>query len=717
MPIIFLATLASAAAATLPAPITKVTVYSDRARVTRTAHLNVNGVERVELPLLVDRIDPGSILVEASGAEVRRVDIEHVDADDFPRTEARELLGELEKLDDQIARAQGDRAAAQAILAAVRELKPSSNSEDSLRPIPKLNPSAWSLVLTFVADWSQRLQERSRDLDEKLIDLDRERARLRERAQKVGGAGRRAGWRVTPQLAGHGAARVTLTYFVTNARWYPSYDLQLWPDKGQVQVSFSGQVSQESGEDWDDAQLVLSTAVPATSVVAPRLLTWKIGDRERFIPTPVPAADNTRPPPSAQPLPVAEREDESLRRRLLAYAGAVGGDGKAVTEPETVNGFEDRDGDGIPDVADRCVGDESSGGDADGCPSADKDQYSVRLHDLEKRTEKLKEQVMRARQRMNLQQDIVLGAKTPEPPPPPAQPADVSVMRAPPAPARRGVLAGAPAVRHRSYESAGEMAAEEKTVEIDTMSETVVTASGSSTPSDEYVRTVEVGLAPPSGYRAPTYAPDLPASLAGGYDLFFPSLRPETIKSGQGKRRVALFAEAWPVSVERRLYPALAPEAFLVAEIKNPSGRVLPGGPANLFVGADPAGVATLKVSAPGEAFTLPLGIDRAVKPIRNVKLVLQEKGVVFKDEVNQYQVSTEVANPYPGPLNVRIYDQLPLSTDKNVEVRLLRNDQVARVVNDSGQMEWQLTIAPRSTVAVTFVYSLRRPKGWRLHQ
>src|SRR6185295_14814108 len=85
-----------------------------------------------------------------------------------------------------------------------------------------------------------------------------------------------------------------------------------------------------------------------------------------------------------------------------------------------------------------------------------------------------------------------------------------------------------------------------------------------------------MALGPPPGYRPPVYEAELPASAAGGYDLFYKSARAESVGSGKGARRVALFSQNWPVLVERKIYPALVPEAFLVAEIKNPSGQPLP---------------------------------------------------------------------------------------------------------------------------------------------
>ncbi|HLL53828.1 MAG TPA: DUF4139 domain-containing protein, partial [Myxococcaceae bacterium] len=245
--------------------------------------------------------------------------------------------------------------------------------------------------------------------------------------------------------------------------------------------------------------------------------------------------------------------------------------------------------------------------------------------------------------------------------------------------------------------------------------------SGEVASADGYMTTPPAeafSLAPPPGYSPPAVNPDMPAALAGGYDLSYPSLRPETLRSGQGARRVALFIESWPVTVERKVFPALAPEAaFLVAELKSPASQMLPGGEAHLFVGQDPTGTARLKLVAPGEPFTLPLGLDRAIKPIHNVKLVQSERGLIGQDEVTEYVVTNELANPYPFPLQVRIFDQWPLAADKDTEVLLLKTEPYALQDKVTGALEWRLSVPPKQKAVVSFTYSLRRPKGWRLHQ
>jgi uncharacterized protein (TIGR02231 family) len=226
-----------------------------------------------------------------------------------------------------------------------------------------------------------------------------------------------------------------------------------------------------------------------------------------------------------------------------------------------------------------------------------------------------------------------------------------------------------------------------------------------------------VGLAPPAGWVRPQLDARLPAARAGGHDLAFRAARPETVRTGGSVRQVPLFSESWPVKVERELYPALAQDAFLVAELKSPSRQVLPGGEAQLYVGADPAGTAQLQVVAPGEPFTLPLGLDRAVRPVRNVQLVTTERGFIGKDDETQYLTTIEVANPYPFALPVRIHDQWPLSRSDDVQVRLVRTEPWAEQDPAKGTLIWRLTVPPSGKTTVSFRYTVRHPKGWRLHQ
>ena len=653
---LFVFTTFMAAAVSVDAPITAVTVFSDRARVTRTASVSVEGTGRYDLPLLIDSVDPATIRVEAQGAEVRRVDLGRVEAEEFPVGEARDLIGKLEKVDDQLARLRGDRDAAHALWNAVRGIAPSTPSDEPLRPRVKLNAAGWGSGIAFVSGWMERMQARARDLDEKMTDLARERQQLAEKARILGGARRHAGYRVSTMLAGNGKARVTVSYMAVNARWTPAYEIQLLSDQKRVQVGFAGLVSQETGEDWVDAEFTLSTSVPATTTQYPKVYTWKIGEKERFIPTPSPVVEQTRPPPRAvPPLPLSREADEV--RQLLALVLQK----QPLLDVKQAEEKEESD-----------KRDESKNAKAAERPEP--------MGDLDSMT----------------REEAPKGEMAPPPPPsapmPSAAPTPSYEFQDQSVTAQPSAMPRAPGAYRTSTQSLSE----------------VISSGRSRNP----VVTENLGLAPPPSYQPPYYGPDLPVTLAGGYDLTFHSARAETVRSGKGQRRVSLFAQAWPVSVERRVYPALSPEAYLTAEIKNPSPQALPGGTANLFVGDDPAGVAHLNLVSPGEKFTLPLGIDRAIKA---------EKGLFSKDEISEYSVTTEIANPYRVPIPLRVIDQVPLTDDKNVEIKLLRTSPqpVAQTDEDKvrGALEWMITVPASGKQTVTFVYTVRRPKGWRMHQ
>ncbi len=585
------------------APVRRVTVFSDQARVVRVAEVAPTGgsKQRLEFPLLPASVDQNSIRVESQGVDLQGVTIEPVKPEVFRTAEAKALVQAIDanRLEVSRLRAEVDVYAQQArALGSVNATLP---QRDPTKPEARLNAAGWQTSMQFLADQSNKALARQHELELALEAAEDKRTELAAQAAKLGQPSTASGWQVTAQVANAGSApgQLNLSYVVTQAAWAPQWDLQLLPETNMVSLSLSGLVTQRSQEDWAEAALTLSTAIPSNAVKAPCLTTWKIGTADRFIPTPSPRGDTIAPPPPIVPLTPERAEEQYLRRRLS----------NALAETESAQ-----------------------------------ERYRQEQQDAARAERET------AR---GLKQSYQSQPKAPRPTRMPSAPAaaagnfdaDERLMLPEEAPAP---VAMAPSMS-RATES--------------------VSLSGrarSATP------TVGIGFAPPSAWAPPSYGPDSPVMLAGGYDLSFTSLQRESVNSGDTARRVALWSQQWPVTVERKVYPAIAPEAFLVAELKNPSKQVLPGGAAQLFVGTDPAGTARLKLVAPGESFTLPLGIDRAIKPVRNVKVVDAVQGVISKEDFSTYTLSTELVNPYPQPISIRVFDQIPVSHQKEVEVKLI---------------------------------------------
>ncbi|MBX9853332.1 MAG: DUF4139 domain-containing protein [Cytophagaceae bacterium] len=69
-------------------------------------------------------------------------------------------------------------------------------------------------------------------------------------------------------------AVLDIDYIVANAGWYPLYDLRAKDTKSPVQLSYKAQVYQNTGIDWKNVKLKLSTANPSLGGTKPQLYTW-----------------------------------------------------------------------------------------------------------------------------------------------------------------------------------------------------------------------------------------------------------------------------------------------------------------------------------------------------------------------------------------------------------------------------------------------------------
>src|SRR6186997_3300944 len=125
-----------ALAAAVDAPITDVTVYSDRARVVRTITLPGSGAQQIELPTLPQAVDPKSIRVEATGAEVKRVELTRLEDDALPTDEAKKLIVALQQTDDELAKVNAEAAAINQHVASLNRVAPVTPGSEPLKPQP-----------------------------------------------------------------------------------------------------------------------------------------------------------------------------------------------------------------------------------------------------------------------------------------------------------------------------------------------------------------------------------------------------------------------------------------------------------------------------------------------------------------------------------------------------------------------------------------------------
>jgi hypothetical protein len=104
-----------------------------------------------------------------------------------------------------------------------------------------------------------RLEQLKRQQEKHLAELNRQKENLASQHKRI--IRQALVYLHTP--ANTASHRVQLSYLVNEADWSPQYNLRAEPDENQVRIEYNAVVHQASGEDWTNAILALSTAVPA----------------------------------------------------------------------------------------------------------------------------------------------------------------------------------------------------------------------------------------------------------------------------------------------------------------------------------------------------------------------------------------------------------------------------------------------------------------------
>ncbi len=127
------------------------------------------------------------------------------------------------------------------------------------------------------------LQQRRLDLQARLSETRREhreaerRVDLAKRQLNQASSGARRQRQVAVidlDVREPGALSLTLSYVVSGAGWSPRYDIRI--GGATLELGYLATVYQNTGEDWADVALTLSTAQPALSLRVPELDPWPI---------------------------------------------------------------------------------------------------------------------------------------------------------------------------------------------------------------------------------------------------------------------------------------------------------------------------------------------------------------------------------------------------------------------------------------------------------
>ena len=315
---------------TLQSTITAVTVYLDRARVTRRGQVTLEpGSHRLEISKLPLTLDDASVRASARGTARGRllgVDVRHAFYVETPAEQVRELEGQVEALGDEIQALDAQSELLKQERGVLEGLAGQTQAFARGLAFGKMTPEAQMTLLDSLRARAEALNAALQDLTVQRRGLERRLEKLQSELKQLRGARarERSAATVEVEVTQAGDLMIELTYLVSDAGWRPLYDMRL-VERGQrrrLEIGYLAEVAQRTGEAWSDVALTLSTARPALAETLPELAPWYVGPPESLAPVPGPRASR-RAPAAARPL-VAD---------LLA--GAEPEEAMAVREVET----------------------------------------------------------------------------------------------------------------------------------------------------------------------------------------------------------------------------------------------------------------------------------------------------------------------------------------------------------------------------------------------
>ena len=264
--------------------ITEVTVYADRARITRAATIEVGpGTLRFAFPKLPGWIDEGSVRVSLSPAtagEVVDVQVEKTflarpDDEEIRKAEAAvtETGDELAGLDDEAAVLEAESKQVESIRAFSLDKLPRDTA------VREVKVEEYGGMVKFVGNTMLEIAKTRRELDRKRRDLQPE---LRARQQRLADLRQRAQLEqrtviVTVKGAQATPAGLALNYMTPGTTWEPVHELRAAADGGSAALASYAIVSQTTGEDWDGAKVTFSTQRPNATARIPELEAMLVG--------------------------------------------------------------------------------------------------------------------------------------------------------------------------------------------------------------------------------------------------------------------------------------------------------------------------------------------------------------------------------------------------------------------------------------------------------
>lgn len=243
------------------------------------------------------------------------------------------------------------------------------------------------------------------------------------------------------------------------------------------------------------------------------------------------------------------------------------------------------------------------------------------------------------------------------------------------------------------------------------LSEVVVTGYGSARDNDDRQYTAKVkirGAATIQADQLETVHSYQPTSFS--YEIKTPYSVPADGKS----YRVDLKEESITAEFQYTVVPKLDPSAYLTARIANWQDYNLLEGEMSLFFEGAFLGKSVLDLSHAEDTLQLSLGKDKSISVERKKLKDFSSRQFLSSNKTDSRAYELIIRNNKPQPVNLEVYDQFPISQNKEITVDEQENSG-AQVEEATRILVWRYQLPAREEKKHLIKFSIKYPKQLQL--
>ncbi|CAL1546814.1 unnamed protein product [Lymnaea stagnalis] len=674
-------------------PVTRVTVYKDRAEVFRELETTVKaGVNELRIKEFV-RIDEDSIRVEGKGnATIAEVSYQnkYVTEDEATMTEKEKVLNE------QVLKNTALLLEEQKVLD-LENQKKSLNKQWQLldqfaataakngQGEKKDEPSTFLLDAGYfkgMREFMQQYKDIGKQLEAERLDLEKKNEELNKKIEAVernlsevrgnyhsGHENRECV--VVLEAEKETKVSLTVSYVVLGASWTPSYDLRMFTEKSVLKIFYYGLIFQSSGEDWNNVKLYLSTAEPSVGGTIPNLPMTQLSVRKiRYQPRKFSLRRSSRKSKArSEAFPVEKNDAEEFRAdgmlgcNFLSIAPVQVSLRLACQQTRSCSAFK-------PQLLSSYL--KPAAVDFVAFLQDHKKNFfymisCCKLTGLER--EKTIPKISRMDKFVWTKQSIFFF----------------------------------PSLRTVEKAKGKMYAAREFNYDLQPM--------GRCAEPEALNQELECMR---------FSAPMLPSEVAENTtSTTYEIARQSTIPSDNTEHKVTVAIIELTPTLNYLTVPKIVPHAFLQAKVTNTSQYTLLPGRTNIFLDNSFVAKAEIKAVAPKEEFECSLGVDPSVrveyKPLVKVN---SSSGIISKSQIITHEQAIEIKNLHDYLVKVQVRDNLPRSLDEKIKVNLIlpnidvkhpeKSEKVR--LTKGNNVEWDLELKGLEKTEVVLKYSVEHP-------